>query len=318
MKLQKKLMVVPVFILTMQALSFGALLWVFQSYKTQSQARHEELLANFSSISEVHVKLAQQHAGLYRTVAISGSLDEKALKQLRDQRMQLLSSLSNSVDKQSQADSDEKIKKIARYFTDAALQYNKSADMAIDMSTIDPNTGIAAMQTADANFAEMDKTLSSIIALIKLDAAEDIKKFESSTEQQRLRVGMLALLSGILSIGFAWIIQRRVVSDLGVSAQATRAIASGHLNIKLESQRADELGDMVRSLGSMVKHLHGTIELVQQTASTIASESDEIAQDNKELKTRTEEQAISLEETADAMKKITGTVKQNADNAYQA
>jgi len=51
---------------------------------------------------------------------------------------------------------------------------------------------------------------------------------------------------------------------------------------------------------------------------TIATASSEIATGNLDLSARTEQQASALEQTAAAMEELTGTVKQNADNAHAA
>lgn len=318
MRLQNKLMIAPVVILTMQALSFMVLLWVFQDYKSQSSASHEKLVESFSNISGAHVLIAQQHSKLYRTVAISNSLDEAALKELQTQQTQLWATLLAVIQKEAESFYGDAMQALARDFEAQSRDYNKSVAEAIDLATVDVNTGISAMQTADAKFKEIDATLSSLINLIKQHAEESSQRFDKVTELRRLWVGLLAFVLGISSIGLAWVMQLRIVRELNMSAQATRSISAGHLDIELTSDRSDELGDMVRSLGAMVKHLHNTIELVQQTAVIIATGSEEIAEDNQELKKRTESQVISLEETVSAMKDITGAVAQNADNALQA
>jgi methyl-accepting chemotaxis protein len=128
----------------------------------------------------------------------------------------------------------------------------------------------------------------------------------------------LALLVGVACMGWVWLQQRDIVRDLAVCSQATHDVSAGKLDVKLHSERTDELGDMMRSLGAMVHHLHSTIELVQQTAHTISAESQAIARDNNELKARTGEQVTSLEETVHAMRNITAAVTQNADNASTA
>ena len=51
---------------------------------------------------------------------------------------------------------------------------------------------------------------------------------------------------------------------------------------------------------------------------TIATGAGEIATGNTDLSPRTEQQAAALQETASSMEQLTGTVRQNADNARQA
>ncbi len=318
MKLQKKLMVAPVAILTVQALSFTALLWVFQGYKSQSLANNERKSTSIESISAIQYRMASQHAGLYRTVAISGSLDDKALQTLREERLSKLNGFSEIVLKEAAQNHGEKMGDMAKRFAEQAQQYGKMADEVIDLSTIDPNTGVAAMQTADAKFAEIDGTLSAMLEVVKKNADDQFHLFEASTNRQRTWVGVLALLFGLGSVYFARRVQRQIVRDLNTSAQATQAVASGQLDVELNSKSTDEVGDMVRSLALMVKQLRRTIELVQQTADVIVHGSKEIASDNNELKARSEHQVRSLEETVDAMKRMTHTVNQNADSAAQA
>lgn len=318
MNLRKKLMLAPIVILGMQAFSFTALLWVFQSYKSNSIANQQQIQLHFENLSSAQQALAKQHAGLYRTVAISSSLDDLVIQQLRDKLAQQLAAVSSAIRLEIAAHPSEALQAAAQRFGEQILQYGKAATSAIDLSTVDANTGIAAMQRADARFVEIDTTLSGIFKLIKQSSDSDLGRFEKLSDIQRLCVGLLALLLGIASVVFAWRMQRQIVRDLSICVQATQDVALGQLDVILESERADELGDMVRSLGAMVKHLGTTIELVQQTADSIKLGSQGITADNHELKSRIELQAVSLEETVHAMQALTGAVTQNADNAFQA
>ncbi len=128
----------------------------------------------------------------------------------------------------------------------------------------------------------------------------------------------LAVLTGLACLGWTWAAVRGVGNSLAACDQASRDVTAGKLDVQLQSNRQDELGDMVRSLGTMVQHLHRTIDRVQQTAHTISAESQAIARDNHELKVRTGDQVTSLEETVGAMRSITSAVTQNADSASSA
>ena len=68
----------------------------------------------------------------------------------------------------------------AGYPQDAALQtaiaeiavivdsYGKQTDAAIDLSSVDPNTGVAAMQTPDATFSDLAQHARAVVAHIDL------------------------------------------------------------------------------------------------------------------------------------------------------
>ena len=57
---------------------------------------------------------------------------------------------------------------------------------------------------------------------------------------------------------------------------------------------------------------------VRESTHAITSASAEIVRGNADMSQRTEQQASHLEETASSMEELTGTVKQNADNAAVA
>ncbi|RZI41900.1 methyl-accepting chemotaxis protein [Herbaspirillum sp. HC18] len=80
----------------------------------------------------------------------------------------------------------------------------------------------------------------------------------------------------------------------------------------------DELGQILRLVGDMKGHLASMIGNVRDSAALIDSGSREIADGNADLSARTESQAGALEKTAASMGELTGTVKENAENAHEA
>jgi methyl-accepting chemotaxis protein len=68
----------------------------------------------------------------------------------------------------------------------------------------------------------------------------------------------------------------------------------------------------------MSDSLHATVGRVRAGTETISVAARQIAAGNMDLSARTEAQASALEQTAAVMEQLTGTVRQNADNAQQA
>jgi methyl-accepting chemotaxis protein len=71
-------------------------------------------------------------------------------------------------------------------------------------------------------------------------------------------------------------------------------------------------------INALVDNLAQVIHQVKTASLTINSAAQDIADGNEDLSQRTEEQASSLEETASSLEEMTGTVKQSADNAFEA
>ena len=72
------------------------------------------------------------------------------------------------------------------------------------------------------------------------------------------------------------------------------------------------------SVNSLIGTLVDVVTRIQAAAGNVSAGAEEISRSNVNLSERIEEQAASLEETASSMEEMTGTVKNNAENASQA
>jgi methyl-accepting chemotaxis protein-1 (serine sensor receptor) len=124
---------------------------------------------------------------------------------------------------------------------------------------------------------------------------------------------------GLLAAVVGWITLRRaIMRPLDDALGHFNAIASGDLARRIETHRADEMGQLLAGLQTMQTQLSKTVTAVRDSCDAIGTATREIAAGTLDLSTRTEEQAASLEETAASMSELTATVKQNADHAQQA
>ena len=135
------------------------------------------------------------------------------------------------------------------------------------------------------------------------------------------RARLVLLLNGLLVVlgAFAAVaITRSITRPLKAAVQVAENVAAGDLTGAFDSQRRDEVGDLMRAMQGMNDGLAQVVSEVQQGTRAITGASSEIASGNLDLSARTEQQAGALEETASSMEELTSTVRQNADNANQA
>ena len=128
----------------------------------------------------------------------------------------------------------------------------------------------------------------------------------------------LGVVGGMLSLVTAWFISSGIVRPLRHAVKVARKVAGGDLsgNIRVESR--DEVGQLLQALKEMNASLINIVGEVRGGTQDIAGASADIAAGNLDLSQRTQAQASALERTAASMEELTGTVKQNADNARQA
>jgi len=134
---------------------------------------------------------------------------------------------------------------------------------------------------------------------------------------------MLALLAVAIGAGAvaAWTISRTLLRQLGGqpddAVRIAGAIAAGDLSVPIAIQSGDR-SSLLYAMGNMRDSLVDIVGRVRAGTHTIASAAAEITAGNHDLSERSERQAGTLEETASSMEELTGTVRQNADNARQA
>ncbi len=137
--------------------------------------------------------------------------------------------------------------------------------------------------------------------------------------QLRDRYALLGLISLVVFAAALFLLVRNVVSrPLARADEAAERIAAGDLDVHLQVDNEDEIGQVLRSLNNISDNLSGVVGQVRRGAEQITTASSEIAQGNLDLSGRTEEQASSLEETAASMEQLSSAVTQNAENASQA
>jgi len=167
-----------------------------------------------------------------------------------------------------------------------------------------------------------------------LTLEEDIKQFRDTTHKQftssieeATRASSQALTVGlVLGIGIVVLL---VLSGYLIGSLITRNIANvvvtlrematgeGDLTKRLNSNSADEIGDLVQWFNVFIDKLHDIISEAVASLDAITMASSELVKGNNDLSERTVEQAASLEETSATMEEMNTAVIQNAESADQ-
>ncbi len=319
MKLGPKLLAAPL-ATALVVLAAGQLNgWLLARDAGASRQAFQDRLGDFKTVASVQEQLGQVHAGVYRTVALIGSTDDKAVKAFRAGLKTQLEGAKRTFGAVASGDAvDAELAAAVSRAGGQIDKYLKQADEAIDLSSVDPNTGVAAMQGADKSFGELAATAAAIVA--RIDAVGEAAAAASAAQSRRTSVllGVLGLLAAAAAVAVSWLMQRRLVQDLQRAGSIAERVAQGRLDAVPPADRNDEVGDLLRSLAHMTQELSASMRTVQASSQSIHSASIEIASGNADLSVRTEQTASNLQQTASSMEQLTGTVGQSADAARQA
>jgi len=126
----------------------------------------------------------------------------------------------------------------------------------------------------------------------------------------------LAVILLLVSLGFV----RAMMKRLNVLNSNIEALSTGGADLtqRLPASNSPEFNAVAQSFNQFIGYLQGLLQQVGDSALAITAASREIASGNANLSSRTEDQASSIVETAASMEQLTGTVRQNADNATHA
>ena len=319
MKLATKLLAAPLLTALVLLAAGQSNTWLMGREAAANQAASKGDLEQFRVITSAQEQIGMVHAGVYRSVALIASLDDAKIKAYRADLARQLDAVKRVVASAvAETESDAELRDAVARSAKQIDKYLTQADLAIDLSSVDPNTGIAALQGADASFNDLARTLASMAARIEVCSAANTAASNTRRSMTALGLSLAGLLLASLALAASWWTQRRLVADLRRAARIADAVAGGTLNLDAHSERRDELGDLLRALGSMARQLQGSMQSVMIAAHSIHDASTEIAGGNQDLSTRTEQAAANLQRAASALQQITSNVNHSAEASRQA
>ena len=188
-----------------------------------------------------------------------------------------------------------------------ALRDNDTASYAA-LTKGDITAKEASFSSALDKFQQQTKTLSESIV--------DEREYEYNLVVWLVVVGLAGSLLLVTAVHF--LLRRIVLTPLNSAVALLDRVANGDLSMHIPDPAHNEIGRLFLAIRSMQQGLLNTVTRVRGSSDIINNGAHEIASGNLDLSTRTETQANSLEKTVASMEELTGTVKQNADNALQA
>ncbi len=319
MKVWHKILVAPgvaiIFLLVLGAMSYFGLT---RQHSTLSELFNNRL-GNYQLVADSAQDITEVHASVYRLFTWIANLKEDKIKQVNgEQKAKIDGLIKNITAFGARPALDAGERKVAESAVKRLVAYRAQADDAIEMSTVDINIGMAAMQNADSIFEEMLKDFKALVSIEKRLAQESYADAGAAFSKLLVLLAAILVLALGISVGISAFMSRMIVRPLKAAIALAGRIARGDLTSEIKVVGRDETAELLQALSDMNASLQKIVSEVRGSTDSIATASKQIASGNADLSSRTEEQASSLEETASSMEELTSTVKQNAENAKQA
>ncbi len=319
MKLGTKLLAAPLLTAVVILLSSQISAFLMSSEADKGIASTQDSMQEYKVAADVRGQLGELHTGVYRTVALIGSMDETKVKAVRADLIKQLEGVKRVA--LSLGEGVAKNEALTKALSDVDKQiaaYAKQADEAIDLASVDPNTGIAAMQGADASFSALRQTVAQIEKNSDERSQAMIESSRTRARNINLALAALGLLVAVVAVSLSWSMLRKVVAELSHAVDVANDVASGNLDVNVKTERQDEVGALLIAMGAMASQLNQSMTTVRTSAESIRLASAEIATGNQDLANRTEQTASNLQRAATSTEHLTGAVQQSAEAARQA
>ncbi|HZN23638.1 MAG TPA: methyl-accepting chemotaxis protein [Burkholderiales bacterium] len=319
MKIWQKVLVAPgvavIFLGGLGAASYGVLT---HQHSTLADLFNNRF-ANYQLATNAAQEIGEVHSNVYRLFTWLGNLKEDRIQQITKEQKSKIDSASKAIAEFAARPGLEPGERtIAEALVKKLDKYKNEVDMAIDLSTVDVNTGMSAMQTADGSFQIVIKELKELVRIEKEQAQQSYESAESAFSKVAIALLAIVVVALCISTGVALLTSRMIVRRLRLAIATAQGIAGGDLTGEVVAKGRDETAELLQALKEMNDSLRKIVSEVRDGTGTISTAAKEIASGNADLSQRTEQQASSLEEAASSMEELASVVKQNAENVKQA
>ena len=165
---------------------------------------------------------------------------------------------------------------------------------------------------------KLNESLSSLQREINdLYGAEEIRA-KKSVDIVVMLLGGVTLFALVLGGLIALVIGRQIVNPLQQILHASERIANGDLTVELHSDRADELGQLLRAISSMTQRLRDVISQISGSSHQLAASASQLATITTHTQEGIDSQKSETDLVATAMNQMTATVQEVARNSEDA
>lgn len=202
------------------------------------------------------------------------------------------------------------------------LTHLRAGIAAIDGHVAKAIEFIGQMRTKEAKdllFGGIDETLNQIrMNLDKLDeinarsAASLVAQNEAAALSATWSIGLMLILGISSALAWGMFVANTVSRPIST---IMHAIDAADLNTTFSSNRADEIGDMLRSLDKFVGTIRRTIEKLVEISVSIAQASSDISASTDVMALGAGEQSARVTEVSGSVEQMSKTILDNSRNA---
>ncbi|MFN7834552.1 MAG: methyl-accepting chemotaxis protein [Burkholderiaceae bacterium] len=194
-------------------------------------------------------------------------------------------------------------------------KFEKSIKNALDMATVDINTGVSAMQTADDDFKKLSVSLSELIDLEKRLSSEASEHAGQVYKHSAITSGVISVVAVLVSLILSLLMARAITRQIRHAKNLAEKVACGDLSSEVNVTGKDEVADLIRALLKMQSDLKDVVSAIANDANELKHASENMTLASAKLDKATLEQSQAISKSAAAVQEITAGIADVSKNA---
>ncbi|HCF7176695.1 methyl-accepting chemotaxis protein [Pseudomonas aeruginosa] len=167
-------------------------------------------------------------------------------------------------------------------------------------------------------YAAMGERAGQVMARVDRSWEAQQQAMLHSLRTNSLLIVGAAVLALLVGLGAAFGISLLIVRPLRQAMGVAQRIAEGDLAVRVDSERRDEVGQLMAAMRAMTGSLHGIVSQLQDGVGRIAGASEALSGVTTRTRLGIDSQRAETEQVATAMNQMAATVHEVAHNAEEA
>jgi len=165
---------------------------------------------------------------------------------------------------------------------------------------------------------ETNRQVQELFEMRKANGNANQKKLIEQTDSTAVLMVVIVIVMTILSMILGIIIARTISKPVNKLVAAANRIADGDLNVVIDIDSKDEIGNLADSFRKMSDNLNDAMENIQSAAEQVAAGAHQISELSASLSQGATEQASSVEQLSASIEEIAAQTQLNADSSNEA
>lgn len=178
------------------------------------------------------------------------------------------------------------------------------------ITEIDQKIGLTA---TEGLFGELNKVVGQVEPTVQTVKSSIENRIADAQKSTVLSIILVIVVVTIITSIIALIVIRTINSSVSEARASISKISEGNLPLRVETQRNDEMGDLLKSLDHMVQNLRDIIYVIKDGNKNLFAAGNELNKSSQMMSDGASNQASSLEEISASMEEMVANIEQNTN-----